>query len=233
METGRFGSTRRRPASCAPRSTLTLDGSTPWTWRRRRERYGWLRRGTSACVRHPAPASHPGILPAWSVAACRWPGRGCSLALAHGAGTSMASLRPPGPHGLCPAPFAAAVGRGGLLCSRLEAQQEPGHRRCRGESGQRQPSVRSLRQVRGTPSRRCPVRPRRRCRSVLRPPVRHRGHGEGFTARWKPGRAQSELPQGSTALLFPPAVIPGPVLDWRTYKPGRLLCLTGMWFLCR
>ncbi|XP_074948443.1 WD repeat-containing protein 54 isoform X3 [Phalacrocorax aristotelis] len=36
MGTGRFGSTRRRRASCAPRSTLTLDGSTPWTWRRRR-----------------------------------------------------------------------------------------------------------------------------------------------------------------------------------------------------
>ncbi|XP_054680203.1 WD repeat-containing protein 54 isoform X2 [Grus americana] len=58
-ETGRFGCTRRRQASCAPRSTLTLDGSTPWTWHHRRESCCRARRtplfmsGSSARTRTP------------------------------------------------------------------------------------------------------------------------------------------------------------------------------------
>lgn len=73
-------------------------------------------------------ASHPSIPPAWSVSACGWPGRICSLAPACGAATPVTSLQPPSPHSLCPTSFAAAVGRRGLLCSCVEAQQERRHR---------------------------------------------------------------------------------------------------------
>lgn len=44
-----------------------------------------------------------------------------------------------------------------------------------------------------------------------------------------PSLSRHGAAQLSSFLLL---VIPGPVLDWWRYKPGRLLCLTRIWFLC-
>lgn len=50
-------------------------------------------------------ASCPGIPLAWSMAACGWPGRSCSIAPGHGAAVPVASLHPPGPTASVPLPL--------------------------------------------------------------------------------------------------------------------------------